>query len=737
MNPVESVARQAPVQSTPAALFRIAVLGNPNTGKSTLFNALTGSRQKIGNYPGVTVERKVGRLRAEGPTSPIELIDLPGTYSMAARSLDEQLATEVLLGRVAGEDPVQGLLVVVDASNLERNLYLTTQLLEFGLPVVVALTMIDIAEHRGIEIDGRRLADALNAPVVAVHPVSGKGIDELRARMADLGDMPARVRPPIPYPEPLRRGVEAMQHRLEPHGLRPGFAEAIRLLVDQGGAIERSLSERSGTEAVALVRTIREENADPAQPYILQESVTRYAWIREIVSQTVRRQAVSRGSQGQERLDRVLTHKFWGLLALVIVMGAVFQSIFSAATPAMDLIDRGTGALGTLASGALGDGALGSLVVDGVIGGVGSVVIFLPQILILFFLIALLEESGYLARAAFLMDRIFARVGLSGRSFIPLLSSFACAVPGVMASRVIEDRKTRMATILLAPLMSCSARLPVYTVLIAAVVPSVMVLGLVDTQALAMLAMYLLGITLAWPLGWIFRRTLFRGKSSAFLIELPPYRVPQWNSVLRTVLERGWAFLVRAGTVIFAISIVVWALNYFPHPTEIHDRYDGLRNQTTDASALTELDAREAAEYQHQSFLGKAGKLIEPLVRPLGWDWRIGSAAIASFPAREVVISTLGVIFSVGDSENEDTLRRSIVNARREDGSRLFDLATALSLMVFFALCAQCAATLAVIRREANSWRWPAFVFGYMSVLAYLGALCTYQVTRLLTGVSG
>ncbi|MEZ4655698.1 MAG: ferrous iron transport protein B [Candidatus Eisenbacteria bacterium] len=724
------------MQSTPAALFRIAVLGNPNTGKSTLFNALTGSRQKIGNYPGVTVERKVGRLRAEGPTSPIELIDLPGTYSMAARSLDEQLATEVLLGRVAGEDPVQGLLVVVDASNLERNLYLTTQLLEFGLPVVVALTMIDIAEHRGIEIDGRRLADALNAPVVAVHPVSGKGIDELRARMADLGDMPARVRPPIPYPEPLRRGVEAMQHRLEPHGLRPGFAEAIRLLVDQGGAIERSLSERSGTEAVALVRTIREENADPATLHP--------AGVGHPLRLDPRDREPNRPSTGSEPgLKQPGTTgsgphpQGLGLLALVIVMGAVFQSIFSAATPAMDLIDRGTGALGTLASGALGDGALGSLVVDGVIGGVGSVVIFLPQILILFFLIALLEESGYLARAAFLMDRIFARVGLSGRSFIPLLSSFACAVPGVMASRVIEDRKTRMATILLAPLMSCSARLPVYTVLIAAVVPSVMVLGLVDTQALAMLAMYLLGITLAWPLGWIFRRTLFRGKSSAFLIELPPYRVPQWNSVLRTVLERGWAFLVRAGTVIFAISIVVWALNYFPHPTEIHDRYDGLRNQTTDASALTELDAREAAEYQHQSFLGKAGKLIEPLVRPLGWDWRIGSAAIASFPAREVVISTLGVIFSVGDSENEDTLRRSIVNARREDGSRLFDLATALSLMVFFALCAQCAATLAVIRREANSWRWPAFVFGYMSVLAYLGALCTYQVTRLLTGVSG
>jgi ferrous iron transport protein B len=273
--------------------------------------------------------------------------------------------------------------------------------------------------------------------------------------------------------------------------------------------------------------------------------------------------------------------------------------------------------------------------------------------------------------------------------------------------------------------------------LIAAVVPSVMLLGLVDTQALTMLAMYSLGVVLAWPLGWVFRRTLFRGKASPFLIELPPYRIPRWNSILRTVVERGWAFLVRAGTVIFAISIVVWALNYFPHPSSIRERFEVQRQQTTDPAARAALDAQEAAEYQHQSFLGQAGKLIEPAVRPLGWDWRIGSAAIASFPAREVVVSTLGVIFSIGDSENGDGLRDTIGNARRQDGSRLFDLATALSLMVFFALCAQCAATLAVIRRETNSWRWPAFVFGYMTALAYVGALVTYQIARFFGGTSG
>ena len=726
----EDVVGRPPLGPPRAATIRIAILGNPNTGKSTLFNALTGARQKIGNYPGVTVERKVGRIRL-GDTA-IDLIDLPGTYSMAARSLDEQLATDVLLGRVEGEEAVHGIIVVADASNLERNLYLTTQLLEFGLPTIVALTMVDVAHKRGLEIDVERLSTSLGVPVVVVQPVIGEGIDALKAKMLALASTPA-PRPAIEYPDRIRDGIEALQQRLVIDGVPPSFAEAMRLLVDRNGAIERRLFERGGAAALETLRAIREEGSDAAHPHILFESTSRYAWIREALSHSIRRDAITR-SDAHQQLDRVLTHRIWGLLTLIVIMAVVFQSIFTAATPVMDLIDGVTAWLGDAVGGLLGEGMLTSLVVDGIIAGVGSVVIFLPQILILFFLITLLEESGYLARAAFLMDRIFARVGLSGRSFIPLLSSFACAVPGVMATRVIEDRRTRLATIVLAPLMSCSARLPVYTILIAAVVPSVLIFGFFDAQALTMLAMYSLGVLLAWPLGWIFRKTLFRGKASPFLIELPPYRLPRWKSVLRTVLERGWAFLVRAGTVIFAISIVIWALNYFPHPSSIHEEFERRRAQTTAAEQIDLLNAQEAAAYQHPSFLGRGGKWIEPAVRPLGWDWRIGSAAIASFPAREVVISTLGVIFSVGDAEDEDTLRETIASARRADGSRLFDLATALSLMVFFALCAQCAATLAVIRRETNSWRWPTFVFGYMTALAYLGALVTYQVTRILGG---
>lgn len=792
--------RTAPPQETTRSL-RIAVLGNPNTGKSTLFNALTGSRQRVGNYPGVTVERKVGQLRPSHEavrstehrstgaqrrrdrstaaprslgSSRVDLVDLPGTYSLAARSLDEQIVVDVLTGRVAAEEPIDAVLLVVDASNLERNLYLTTQVLEIGLPAVIGLTMLDLAERKGVEVDLTRLSRRLGVPVLPLNPNTGRGLPELRQalfRMANserrvrhrapsdavseeesLGSSPARVaglgvppRPDIEYPPVFRNTVQELRGELsrEPSLPAPGFAEAIRLLVDEGGVAEQRLAARH-PEAAARARSLREARKG-SQSFILQESLARYAWIREVVAECVHRYALSRGGMATEAIDRVLTHRVWGLLTLLVVMALLFQSVFTAATPLMDGIETLTGKLADLARAGLGDGMLGSLVIDGIIAGVGAVVIFVPQIAILFLLISILEESGYLARASFLLDRIFARVGLSGRSFIPLLSSFACAVPGIMATRVIEDRRTRLATICLAPLMSCSARLPVYTVLIGAVIPSVLVFGFLESQALAMLAMYSLGIALAWPLAWVFRRTLFRGPSSPFLIELPPYRVPLWKSVARTVGERSWAFLVRAGTVIFAISVLVWAANYFPHPKSIHEAYEakriaiGARTSDSDevedarspsgiAQELALLDAEEAAAYQEHSILGRAGHLIEPAVRPLGWDWRIGSATLASFPAREVVVSTLGVIFSVGDPEEEDSLREAVLKARRADGSRLFDLPTSLSLMVFFALCAQCAATLAVIRRETNSWRWPTFVFSYMTGLAYVGALITYRI---------
>jgi ferrous iron transport protein B len=425
-------------------------------------------------------------------------------------------------------------------------------------------------------------------------------------------------------------------------------------------------------------------------------------------------------------------------------MAMMFSSIFVLAVPVMNLIDTGVGALGGLVESLLPEGALRSLVVDGVIGGVGAVVIFLPQILILFFFIALLEDCGYMARAAFLMDRLMAGVGLSGKSFIPLLSSFACAVPGIMATRVIENRRDRLATILIAPLMSCSARLPVYVILIGAFVPANHYLGgIFGLQGLVLFAMYCVGTVVAVGVAWLLKKTLLRGETPPFVLELPSYKLPSVRTVAFRMAERGGAFLARAGTVIFAVTIVVWALAYYPRSNDrvaadIAAQRAAIQN---DPAALTEFNAQEnmdhleASLHQRYSFLGRAGQWIEPAVRPLGWDWRIGCAAIASFPAREVVMGVLGVIYNLGSNvdvsaeADQHRLQAKLRAARWDDtGEPVYNLPVALSIMVFFALCAQCAATLAVIRRETNSWRWPVFTFVYMTALAYVGAFLTYQI---------
>jgi ferrous iron transport protein B len=456
------------------------------------------------------------------------------------------------------------------------------------------------------------------------------------------------------------------------------------------------------------------------------------------------RRPADRQPTTSDRIDAVLTHKFWGTLVFLVTMALLFSSIFVFAVPLMDLIDTAIGSLATLVERVLPEGALQSLVVDGIIGGVGAVVIFLPQILVLFLFIALLEDCGYMARAAFLMDRLMAGVGLSGKSFIPLLSSYACAVPGIMATRVIENRRDRLATILIAPLMSCSARLPVYVILIGAFVPAQHYLGgLVGLQGLVLLAMYAVGAIVAIGMAWLLKTTLLRGETPPFVMELPSYKIPSARTVFYRMGERGWAFLVRAGTVIFAVTIVIWALTYYPRSdgrvaADIAAQRAAIENPDTlarfdDPEHLARL---EASLHQRYSLLGRAGQWVEPIVRPLGWDWRIGCAAIASFPAREVVMGVLGVIYElgpdvdVGVEGDQNRLRDQLRAARWDDtGEPVYNLAVALSIMVFFALCAQCAATLAVIRRETNSWRWPAFTFAYMTALAYIGALITYQVT--------
>ncbi len=745
------------------------LLGNPNTGKSSLFGALTGARQKVANFPGVTVEAKLGTL--SGPDGKLTLVDLPGTYSLSARSPDEAIAIDALAGVLPKVPQPDVALVVVDASNLERNLYLLTQVLEFELPVVVALSMVDVAANKGQSIDTEALAAALAVPVVTVHAPERKGLVELRgALFAACGGSP-RQPLRLPYPEAMSGAVGALAQTVR--GAQPERKEswpaALRLLVDGAGPLYESLCAQEPGLADQLRQ--QKEEAGGGKSLALLESQTRYQAISGWV-QGCRQQAPQSGKRPlSDRIDDIVTHKLWGTLILALVLLVVFEALYTWSGPMMDAIDGGFGSLGEWVGATMADGPLKGLLVDGVIAGAGGVLVFLPQILFLFLFIGILEDLGYMARAAFLMDRLMARFGLSGRSFIPMLSGFACAIPGIMAARTIGDRKTRLATIFLVPFMSCSARLPVYTLMIGAFVPEMRVYGILDLRALVLFGMYLLGIVTAIPVAMVLNRGLLKGQRAPFLMELPGYKRPRLRTVIAVLRDRGGSFIKRAGTTILAVSVVVWALAYFPHADSISLDYQTRRAEAEDSftqtlqalpheegtlwtaellrdaedpllvssllgaeqsleEELAQLDSDEAGAHLRNSYLGTMGRSIEPLCEPLGWDWRIGMAAVASFPAREVVVATMGTIFNVGEAdESSGSLLQALRNAKRDDGTALFDLATALSIMVFFALCMQCAATLVVMAKETNSWRWPALSFTVMTVLAYVCAALTFQLT--------
>jgi ferrous iron transport protein B len=718
----------------------LAVVGNPNTGKTTLFNALTGLSQEIGNYPGVTVDRKIGKLQLN--TETVELLDLPGSYSLAAHSPDEMIVADVLMGRQAGIAPVAGVLAVLDASNLNRNLYLVSQVAEVGLPMVIALNMSDVATSRGIQIDHQALAKRLGVAVVPTCAVRKEGLEELRNAIDDLLERPASA---VPHSAPdLPPELEESTRQLSTHttlrdrGVSLGRVEALRTLVDAGGHTEMRLLERTGDGFAAELQRLRQAAGNELSA---SESEARYAWIADTLvgcgplDQTL----LSRRS---DHVDRILTHRFLGILTFIVVNVIVFEAIYSWSAPIMDGIDLVFGSLGVWVGSSISEGALHSLIVDGLIAGVGGVLIFLPQIAILFFFISLLSDCGYMARAAFLTDRLLARCGLSGKSFIPLLSSFACAIPGVMATRTIEDKRDRFTTMMVAPLMSCSARLPVYVIFIGAFIPDRPLLGgLIGLQGLTLLGMYSVGAIVAIPVAFILKKTLLKGEPPPFLMELPSYKWPIPGAVFLRVYQSSKAFVVRAGSIILATTVVMWALAYFPRSEEVRSQFG---QQRVEASAtlsgeslqlaLGKLEAREAAEQLRRSYLGQAGRLAEPLVRPLGWDWRIAMATLASFPAREVIVSVLGTIYSLGGDQDEtsDDLRFAIRNSTNDQGHPVYSIPVALSIMVFFALCAQCISTLAVIQRETRSWRWPIFTFSYMTVLAYVGALVTYQITNAL-----
>ena len=743
-------------------VLTVALIGNPNTGKSTLFTALAGVRQRTGNYPGVTVEKKIGQVQIGSQR--LTLVDLPGTYSLAPRSLDEMVAVDVLLGRrgdLGASEPPDAVLCIVDASNLERNLYLVSQVLALGLPTVVALNMIDIARDRGLRIDLARLRERLGVPVVEVQANERRGIEELKQALLAAVESAAPMIA-TPFPADFNREVEALAPSVVDATGQPLPRYLVeRLLLDTSGYLERAIPTQQNGHLPNTLRDARARLTAAGMPVPAVEAMARYDWVARVLEGVVTRPQ-ERAKTWTDAIDRVLTNRWWGTLAFAALMLAMFSAIFVVADLPMTWIDASFAAVGSWIETGLPEGALRSLLTDGVVAGVGSVVVFLPQILILFLFIAILEDCGYMARAAYLMDKLMVRVGLSGKSFIPLLSSFACAIPGVMATRVIENRRDRLTTILVAPLMSCSARLPVYVLLIGAFIPEYEYLGgWVRLQGLTLFSMYLIGIVTAVIVALVLKRTLLRGATPPFVMELPPYKIPGLTIVLHRMLDRGWAVVRRAGTLIVAVAIVVWAMLYYPHDRQAVEQALGKHQSALEAelaradlgpdrraevenqlSLYRDDEEREKlalGEAQRQSLLGRMGRVIEPAVRPLGWDWRIGSAVLASFPAREVVLGTLGVIYNLGEveideEEGQTQLQAQLQNAKW-DGSEtaVFNVPVALSLMVFFALCAQCAATLAVIKRETNSWRWPIFTFVYMTTLAYFAALITYQVGMSFT----
>lgn len=707
--------------------YLIAVIGNPNTGKTTLFNALTGLSQHTGNYPGVTVESALGEFTVDGDR--FLAVDLPGTYSLVPRAPDEMLAVSVLFGYGKDIPAPDAVLCVLDATNLDRNLYLLTQVLETGRPVVVALTMMDIAQKQGTLIDIEALQQRLGVPVVPVHAARHVGLSALQQALRHVVQASISSTPRIQFPETFRHEVDTVeaalvngQHRL------PRFL-LERLLIDAGGSIEQELIRQLGDDIISPVRAARERltSSGTSLPHI--ETNARYQWITDMITTVVRQSLTAPHHTWSDRIDQIVTHKVWGLLVFLVAMAVTFQSIFSWAAPLMEIIDGVFSGLGTRIQTLLPEGPLQSLIVDGVIGGVGAVITFVPQIAILFGLIAILEDSGYMARAAFLMDRIMAGFGLSGRSFIPLLSSFACAVPGIMSTRSIDNHRDRIATILIAPLMSCSARLPVYVLFISAFIPNHTVWGIVGLQGITLFVMYTLGLVVAPPVALVLKRTFLRGEAVPFLLELPPFKIPAWRVVLFRMYDRSLAFLRRAGTIILATTILIWALSYYPTQPALKEEFQA-RRATATPEEQERLTIEESGERLRRSYLGQAGHAIEPLVRPLGWDWKIGMATLASFPAREVIIAALGTIYNLGNEQSEESVElRSAMQAERwPDGRPIYTPIVALSVMIFFALCCQCGATLATIKRETGSWGYAAFTFVYMTGLAYLGALVVYQV---------
>lgn len=690
----------------------VALAGNPNSGKTTVFNALTGLRHKVGNYPGVTVEKREGRLDLDDNTSAV-LLDLPGTYSLHPNSPDERVASDILLGRSRHAARPACVLCIVDAVNLERGLYLVSQLLDQQIPMVIGLTMVDIALREGLRIDHKTLARELGVPVIPVLASRGQGVKELRHALRGA-TTPSRERA-WRMPDIVEQECKELADMLveSDHLDRHlAFHEALHLLTSDDYAIggqpqyspavlDHLVRDREKLEFMGINRNTVALDA-------------RYSWIHQVTATVVTGLNRSR-STSSDRIDRLLTHRFWGIVIFLGIMALMFQSVFTWAELPMEWIGAGFNFLASTIRSAIPPGDFRDLLVDGALAGVASVVMFLPQILLLFFFLGLLEDTGYMARAALIMDRFMSRFGLHGKSFIPLLSSFACAIPGIMATRTIENQRDRLVTMLVAPLMSCSARLPVYSLLIAATIPPIAVLGIVSLPALTLFGVYFLGLAAALIMATVFKKTLLRGTPPGFYMELPPYRLPGWKSIGMHMWERALVFLKNAGSIILGASILLWFLATYPK--------------------LEEGSASEKIQY---SFAGRMGRSLEPVIQPLGFDWKIGVGLVSSIFQREIFVSTMSTIYNVQDKDDSGSVSLRDQMKRDRDpmtGRAVFGPLTGISLMVFYVFAMQCLSTVAVMRRETNSWRWPLFQIAYMTALAYSATFVVYRI-GLSLGIS-
>lgn len=682
----------------------IAIVGNPNSGKTTLFNLLTGLKQKVANYPGVTVEKKIGECYSQHGRK-LRLIDLPGAYSLNARSPDEAVLRDVLLGRRSDTPRPDRVVCVVDSANLERNLYMVSQVLELGLPTILVLNMIDVAVQREWRIDAAKLSELLGVVVIQTQAVTGQGLIELKLALS-REDLTIPKWQSAKLPEGVRVALEQSRGPLCQTGAihsRASLLEPLYLLSDHDPTHYGIADTQIGR--IQELSASMEASFPGWEDELVAE---RYRGIEELCAQVLKRPDREIETL-TTKIDRVLLHPVLGFVNLLLVLGLLFFLIFKVAEGPMGWIETGFGQLGTWVEGLMSAGDFRDLIVNGVVPGVGGVVIFLPQILILFFFIGIMEDTGYMSRLAFIMDWAMSKVGLNGKSFLPFLSSYACAIPGVMAARTIDSPKDRLITILIAPLASCSARLPVYSLLIGVLFPVGEVGAL--TQAGIMLGLYALGTFGAFGFAWLFNKCVMKGSASPMILEMPSYKMPAIKSILLHVWQRAKMFLVRAGTIIMGISILIWAASTYP-----------------------KTDTEDKALQLENSFAGRAGKLIEPAIAPLGYDWKIGIGLIGSFAAREVFNSTMGVVYAVesGDDDNLTPLRDKLASERRPDGRAVYTPLVCISLLVFYVFAMQCVSTIAIVKRETGSWKWALFQLGYMTGTAYVLSLLIFQIGSAL-----